>query len=76
VSHNKGDGEKMNPSERETLRAIERRVALENEIERRNLEKEIAKLQEEANPTTKVRMRQIYNEMKDLRVKLPKIVVK
>ena len=58
------------------MEAIERRVALENELERRKAEQEIARLNEEMNPTRKVQIRRAIEEIKDLRVKLPKIVVK
>ena len=66
----------MTPEERRALESIERKVALENELERKRTEQELERLEEEINPTAKVRIRQIYNEVKDLRVKLPKIVVK
>jgi hypothetical protein len=66
----------MSPEERAAIQALERRYALEQDLERRRAEAEIAKLQEELNPTAKAQMRRFYNEMKDLRVKLPKIVVK
>jgi len=66
----------MTPAERKALESIERKVALENQIESRRAEAELEKLEEQLNPTAKVRIRQIYNEVKDLRVKLPKIVVK
>lgn len=66
----------MSPEERAAIQALEHRYALEQDLERRRAEAEIAKLQEELNPTAKAQMRRFYNEMKDLRVKLPKIVVK
>lgn len=66
----------MTPEERKALESIERKVALENELERRKAEAEIQKLEEKMNPTAKVHMRNMYAELKDLRVKLPKIVVK
>jgi len=66
----------MTPSERKALESIERKVALENEIERRKAEAELERLEEKLNPTVRVHLRNVYNEAKDLRVKLPKIVVK
>ncbi|NIM90933.1 MAG: hypothetical protein GTO17_08290 [Candidatus Aminicenantes bacterium] len=66
----------MSPEERAAIQALERRYALEQDLERRRAEAEIQKLNEEMNPTTKIQLRKFYNELKDLRVKLPKIVVK
>ena len=66
----------ITPEEREVMRALERKQALELELQRKQAEQELQRINEELNPTPKVRMRQFYNELKDLRVKLPKIVVK
>lgn len=66
----------MSPEERRALESIERKVALENEIESRRTEAELEKLEERLHPTAKVHIKNMYAELKDLRVKLPKIVVK
>lgn len=66
----------MSPDERRAIQSIERRVALENELERRKTEHEIDRLNEQINPSPRVQMRKMVEEIKDLRVKLPKIVVK
>lgn len=66
----------MTQEEHKALESIERRVALENELERRRTEREIERLEEQANPTVKIQLKRMYNEAKELRVKLPKIVVR
>lgn len=66
----------MTPAERKALESIERKVALENEIESRRTEAELERLNEKLNPTAKVHIKNMYAELKDLRVRLPKIVVK
>lgn len=66
----------MSPEEQQALRALEKRYALEQELAKRQAEAELEKLNEELNPTAKVQMRRFYNELKDVKVKLPKIVAK
>jgi predicted nucleic acid-binding Zn-ribbon protein len=66
----------MTPEERETLAAIEKRYAAEQELQRIKAEAELDKLNKELNPSANDRLKQAYAELKDLRVKLPKIVVR
>lgn len=70
------DGYGITNEEREVMKALERKQAMELEVQRREAEKQLNAMSEELNPTPSVRMRRLYSELKDLRVKLPKIVVK
>lgn len=66
----------ITPEEREVMKALEMKQAAELELQRREAERQLEKLNEELHPTASVHARRFYNELKDLRVKLPKIVVK
>lgn len=66
----------ITPEEREVMKALERKQVVELELQRREAERQIEEINERMNPSAKVQLRRIYNEMKDLRVKLPKIVVR
>ena len=62
----------MSPDERKAMQAIERRVALENDFERRKAEFQIRQLEEAENPPRKVQVRNVLKELKTLQTMLPK----
>lgn len=66
----------ITPEEREVMKALERKQAMELELQRRDAERQLGRINEELHPSPNVYMKRFYNELKDLRVKLPKIVVK
>lgn len=61
----------MTPEERLALQSIEKRVAMENELERRKMEYKLQKMEEKQNPPRKIRMRNVLRELKSLRTMLP-----
>jgi len=62
----------MTPDERLAMQSIERRVALENEFERRKAEMQIQRLEEKQHPSRKIKLRNVLKELKTLRTMLPK----
>jgi len=66
----------ITPEEREVMKALEKKQAVELELQRREAEKQLDRINEELHPSANIYMKRFYNELKDLRVKLPKIVVK
>jgi hypothetical protein len=62
----------MSPDERLAMQAIERRVALENELERKRVELQMQRLEERQHPSRKIRMRNVFKELKTLQTMLPK----
>lgn len=66
----------ITPEEREVMKALERKQAMELELQKKEAEMQLEQINERLHPTAKVQLRRIYSELKDLRVKLPKIVVK
>jgi hypothetical protein len=61
----------MSPDERLAMQAIERRVALENQLEGKKLEWRLERLEEKRNPPRKIQMRSVLRELKGLRTMLP-----
>jgi hypothetical protein len=53
------------------MQAIERRVALENQLEGKKLEWRLERLEEKRNPPRKIQMRSVLRELKGLRTMLP-----
>ena len=66
----------ITPEEREVMKALERKQAMELELQRREAERQLDAINRELHPSANVYMKRFYNELKDLRVKLPKIVVR
>lgn len=62
----------MSPDERIAMQAIERRVALENELERKKTEFQMQRLEERQHPSRKIKMRNVLKELKTLQAMLPK----
>lgn len=66
----------ITPEERAVMKALEKKQAVELELQRREAERQLESINQELHPSPNVYMKRFYNELKDLRVKLPKIVVK
>jgi len=62
----------MSPDERLAMQAIERRVALENELERKRTEFQMQRLEEQQHPSRRVKLRSVLKELKTLQTMLPK----
>lgn len=62
----------MSPDERLAMQAIERRVALENELERKRTEFQMERLEEERHPSRRIKVRNVLKELKTLQTMLPK----
>jgi hypothetical protein len=65
----------MTPEERELLRAVQKQQALEAELQTRAAQEQIDRLNEKMHPTASYRLKQFYNEMHNIKVKLPKVTM-